>query len=54
MEQFKKEPVKVIGKFAGVDLPDDVIEKVIDGIKAKLAVDDVADIAGKLKDLFKR
>ena len=36
MEQFKTEPVKVIEKFAGVDLPDDMIEKVIDGVPSYL------------------
>ncbi|MBQ2803913.1 MAG: hypothetical protein IJF07_08450 [Lachnospiraceae bacterium] len=51
-DDFEKEPVKVIEKLVGVDLPDDVVEKIIDGVKAKLTVEGVADIAGKLKDLF--
>ncbi len=33
-EQFEKEPVKVIEKMIGMDLPDDVVEKIIDGVKA--------------------
>ena len=52
MKDFEKEPVKVIEKFVGVDLPDDIVEKVIDGVKAKLTVDKVSDIAGALKKLF--
>lgn len=51
-EEFEKEPVKVIEKLIGVDLPDDVVEKIIDGVKAKLTVDDVSKLAGALKDLF--
>lgn len=51
-EDFEKEPVKVIEKFLGVDLPDDVVEKIVDGVKAKLTVENVSKIAGKLKDLF--
>ena len=51
-EEFEKEPAKVIEKFIGVDLPDDVVEKVVDGVKAKLTVDNVSKIAGALKDLF--
>lgn len=51
-EDFEKEPVKVIEKFLGVDLPDDIVEKVIDGIKAKITVDNISDIASKLKKLF--
>lgn len=56
---FEKEPVKVIEKIAKVDLPDELIEKVVDGIKAKMVLDKaddvmdtVADLAGSLKKLF--
>lgn len=52
-EQFEKEPVKVIEKLIGVDLPDDIIMKVIDGVKAKLTMDDVSKVAGALKGVFK-
>lgn len=52
-EQFEKEPVKVIEKFLGVDLPDDIVEKVIEGVKAKITIDKVADVASALKGLFK-
>ena len=51
-EEFEKEPVKVIEKFIGMDLPDDMVEKIIDGVKAKITVDNVSKIAGALKDLF--
>lgn len=49
---FEKEPVKVIEKVIGVDLPDDIVEKIIDGVKAKLTVDKVSDVADALKKLF--
>ena len=51
-EEFEKEPVKVIEKLIGVDLPDDIVEKIIDGVKAKMTVDNVSKIAGALKGLF--
>ncbi len=51
-EKFEKQPIKVIEELLGVDLPDEMVEKVIDGVKAKLTVDSISDIAGKLKDLF--
>ena len=51
-KDFEKDPVKVIEKFIGVDLPDDIVEKIVDGVKAKLTVDNVSKIAGALKDLF--
>lgn len=50
--QFEKEPVKAIEKVLGVDLPDDIVEKVVDGVKAKIKIDSVSDIADKLKNLF--
>jgi len=52
MEQFKKEPVKAVESVIGVDLPDDVINKVVDGVKAKISVDKLGDIAGAIKKLF--
>lgn len=51
-EQFEKEPVKAIEKLVGKDLPDDMVEKVIDGVKAKISVDKVSDALGSLKKLF--
>jgi len=53
-KQFEKAPVAVVEKLLGVDLPDDKIEKLVDGIKAKLAIDDVGDVLGALGGLFGR
>ncbi|MDY3690922.1 MAG: hypothetical protein SO072_03010 [Dysosmobacter sp.] len=47
--QFKKDPVKAVEKLLGVDLPDDMVEKVVAGVKAKLSLDDVSCIVGNLK-----
>lgn len=52
MEQFKKEPVKAVESVLGIDLPDDVINKVVDGVKAKIAVNQVSGIADSIKKLF--
>lgn len=52
LEDFKKDPVKVVEKLAGVDLPDDMIEKVVDGIKAKISVDKLSGAMDSLKKLF--
>ncbi len=52
-EQFEKEPVKVIEKLIGVDLPDDIVMKIIDGVKAKLTLDNVSKVADTLKGVFK-
>lgn len=53
-EQFEKEPVKVIEKLIGVDLPDDIVEKIIDGVKAKMTAENIADATDKLKGLFNK
>ena len=42
-EQFQKEPVKALEGILGVDLPDDVIDQVIQGVKAKLTTDKLSD-----------
>lgn len=51
-EQFEKEPVKVIEKMVGVDLPDDIVMKIIDGVKAKLTINGVFKVADTLKGVF--
>jgi len=52
-EQFEKEPVKVIEKVIGIDMPDDVVMKIVDGVKAKLTMDNVSKAADTLKGIFK-
>lgn len=51
-EQFKNEPVKALEKVLGVDLPDDIMEQVVQGVKAKLTADKLSDAADVLKKLF--
>ncbi len=51
-EQFSKEPIKAVESVIGVDLPDDVIEKVIDGVKAKVSMDSIGDALGSIKNIF--
>ncbi len=48
--QFEKEPVKVIENIIGKDLPDDVVEKIIDGVKAKISMDKVGGALDMLDD----
>lgn len=51
-EKFKNNPVEALESIIGVDLPDDQINSVIDGVKAKLALDKPDGIIGKIKKLF--
>ena len=52
MEKFKAKPVSVIEELLGVDLPDEVVEKIIDGVKAKIDLDKIGDALGALSGLF--
>lgn len=52
MDAFKKDPVAVVEKKLGIDLPNDQLNALINGIKAKLKADDVLDAAGKLLGMF--
>ncbi|MBE6627188.1 MAG: hypothetical protein E7628_08445 [Ruminococcaceae bacterium] len=52
LASFKAEPIKTIEKLIGIDLPDDKIEQLVEGVKAKIAIDDIGDKLGKLGGLF--
>ncbi len=47
-EKFKSEPVKAVEDVLGIDLPDDVINNIIEGVKAKINLGDIADKLGGL------
>lgn len=50
--QFKKDPVKAVEKVLGVDLPDDLMQKVVVGVKGKLTADNLSGAVDQLKKLF--
>ncbi|MGN1159998.1 MAG: hypothetical protein ACI4SE_07345 [Lachnospiraceae bacterium] len=51
-DQFKKDPIKTVEKVVGVDIPDDVVEKIVEGVKGKINMDKVSDALGSLKKMF--
>ncbi len=51
MEKFEKNPAKVIEEVLGVDLPDDLVNNVIEGVKAKLNLEKVGDALETLSGL---
>ena len=51
-EQFKKEPVKTVEQVLGVDLPDDMLNQVVEGVKAKVSLDKASGVVDSLKKLF--
>ncbi len=53
-ENFKTNPIQAVEKVIGVDLPDDQIKSVVDGVKAKISADDIKDKVGGIFDAFKK
>ena len=58
LNKFKENPIKAVEDALGVDLPDEAVKKIVDGIKAKLFPEDkeggisglIKKITGKDKD----
>lgn len=49
-KKFKENPTKAVESVLGIDLPDEQINKIINGIKTKISID---DLTSKLGGLFK-
>ncbi|MBR7038208.1 MAG: hypothetical protein IKI21_03040 [Oscillospiraceae bacterium] len=49
--KLQKDPVKTVEDLLGVDLPDEQIKAVVEGVKAKLLAGD-GNIVDKIKGLF--
>ena len=52
LKAFNKNPAKTLESVLGVNLPDEQVNALVAGVKAKLGLDDVLEMAGKLKGLF--
>ncbi|MBQ7801907.1 MAG: hypothetical protein IJ375_07985 [Oscillospiraceae bacterium] len=48
LAKFEKNPASVIEELIGVDLPDDQVNQIIDGIKAKISLDKLGSALGGL------
>lgn len=49
MDDLKKDPEKTLEGLLGVDIPDGTVEKVLAGIKGKIALDKLGGLADFLK-----
>lgn len=52
LENFKNDPIKTVEGLIGVDLPDDQISGLVEGIKAKISLDSLGGLGSKLGGLF--
>lgn len=48
MSKFEKNPISVIEELVGIDLPDEQLNQLVDGIKSKIKLDKVGDVLGGL------
>ncbi len=51
-ESFKADPVKTVEDLLGVDLPDDVMQNIVAGVKGKMSFDSISGAIGSIKKLF--
>ena len=52
LAKFKKDPIAVVEKLTGIDLPNDQLEKVADLVMAKVTADKAGDLLEGLGGLF--
>ena len=52
MARFEKNPASVIEQLIGIDLPDQQVNQLIEGVRAKIKLDQVGDVLGGLGKLF--
>jgi hypothetical protein len=49
---FQQDPAATVKKVAGDKIPAEAIDKVVDGVKAKIKLDSAAGALGSIKKLF--
>lgn len=49
---FTKDPILAVESVLGIDLPDEKIKALVDGVKAKLTADKAGGIFDSVKKLF--
>ena len=52
LESFKTNPIKVVEKVLKIDLPDEILERIVEIVKTKINIDDAKDALGKIAGLF--
>ena len=52
LKKWESNPASVLETLLGVDLPDETVNQIIDGIEAKLKLDQLGDTLGALGSLF--
>jgi hypothetical protein ELI_2599 len=53
LAKFQANPISTIESILGVDLPDEQLKPLVDGVKAKLTVSDITSKLGDLGNMLK-
>lgn len=52
MKKFETNPAGLVNEYLGVSLPEDQVNQIVDGIKAKITVDKVGDAISGITGMF--
>lgn len=52
MKKFETNPAGLVNEYLGVSLPEDQVNQIVDGIKAKITVDKVGDAISGIAGMF--
>lgn len=52
LAKFEKNPASVIEEYVGIDLPDDQVNQLVEGIKAKIKLEKAGEALSALGGLF--
>lgn len=50
--QFLSDPITAVEQLLGVDLPNEQLQAIVDGIKAKITLEQIGSALNGLSDLF--
>jgi len=53
VNKFRKDPMKTVKSLVDFDLSKDQLNSLVDGVKAKVSLDEASNILDKAKGLFK-
>ena len=45
--KFQSDPISAVEGLLGVDIPNDQVEKIVDGVKAKISLDKLGGLFGR-------
>lgn len=54
IEDFKKNPLETIKSLVDVDLSKDQLNQIVEGVKAKVSLDQAKGVLDQAKDFFKK